>query len=148
MYRALAAVTMAAGLLLTATTAYAQTDPGPSRGPGQDIGSAAKGTKRACTGKRCNGLDPVVQGCAGDARTTYWLSTRSGLLERRYSRSCDASWARITGSSPGTGFYVQTCRSNYVSTFQVPRGYDNAYTDMVPGAWNVRVGNVDDHGPC
>ncbi|MEV0389386.1 DUF2690 domain-containing protein [Nonomuraea sp. NPDC050643] len=147
MYRALTAVTLAAGLLLTASPAYAHNDPGPGRGPGQDIGSA-KHTKRACSGRRCDGLDPIVQGCNSDARTTFRLSTRRGHLERRYSRLCNASWARITNTTPGTWFYVQSCYASYFRPFQVPPGYDNAYTDMVPGSRDIRVGNLADHGPC
>jgi hypothetical protein len=153
MYRALTAVTLAAGLLLTASAAYAQHDPGRERDTGsaereRSIGSAAKESKPTCRGERCAGLDPIAQGCHHDGRTTYRLTTRYGHLERRYSRACDASWARITRSTPESWFYVQTCYDSYVSTYRVPGGYDDAYTDMVPGSRGIRVGDRHRHGPC
>lgn len=145
MFRAFATVTLAAGLLLLPpSAAHAQPGPGPGRGDDGSIGAARKG----CTGARCDGLDPIALGCDAGARTTYRLATRLGTLERRHSRSCDASWARITGARPGTWFYVQSCRASSVRAFQVPPGYTHAYTDMVPGSRDVRVGNTAGHGPC
>ncbi|MEU6424621.1 DUF2690 domain-containing protein [Microbispora sp. NPDC046973] len=67
----------------------------------------------SCYNTGCNGRDPIAEGCA-DAVTTYALSTSLGRLERRYSSTCNASWARITGASVGTWFYVQTCYGPYV----------------------------------
>ncbi|MFI6791347.1 DUF2690 domain-containing protein [Nonomuraea sp. NPDC050383] len=143
MYRALAAVTLSAGLLLPASAVHAQDDPGSGR---RDVRSGD--VRRGCSGTRCDGLDPIDLGCDSDARTNYRLSTRLGVLERRYSPSCDASWARITGAGAGTWFYVQTCDGSYVRTFRVPPGYNHAYTDMVPGSRRTRVGDLAGHGPC
>ncbi|MFC0862479.1 DUF2690 domain-containing protein [Sphaerimonospora cavernae] len=100
-----------------------------------------------CYNTGCNGRDPIDQGCT-DAITTYSLSTSLGRLEHRYSSTCNASWARITGASAGTWFYVQTCYGPYVQTYNVPSSYASAYTDMVPGRDNIRVGNAVNHGPC
>src|SRR5262245_28435855 len=63
----------------------------------------------ACSLNGCNGLDPIAEGCDHDAVTQYTLRTSVGTLEHRYSPSCNASWARISNSSPGIGFYIQAC---------------------------------------
>ncbi len=126
---ALAATAVAAGVLLAGGgTAFA------------DAG---------CKGSTCIGQDPNNFGCAPDAVTQYTLATSVGTLERRYSHTCDASWARITNSSAGTWFYVQNCYNSDRQTYNVPAGYDNAFTNMIPGGGSgIRVGDDADHGPC
>ncbi|MER6514969.1 DUF2690 domain-containing protein [Nonomuraea sp. NPDC001636] len=123
--------------------AYAQDGPGH----GQGDQSPTRAVKD-CSRSGCNGEDPVIHHCSDDARTTYRYPTRLGLLELRYSPACTASWARITGAAEGTWFYVQSCRGAYTQTYQVPAGYNNAYTDMVPGSSNLRVGNHAGHSAC
>jgi hypothetical protein len=112
-------------------------------------GSPAAQAAATCNGATCNGKDPIAAGCNNDATTRYSLATSVGTLEARYSPACDASWARITNSSPGTWFYVQTCYDRYAQTYNVPAADNNAYTNMVPGGGpTIRVGDLKDHGPC
>jgi hypothetical protein len=98
----------------------------------------------------CYGLDPIAEACSGDATTIYSLSTSVGTLEHRYSSYCNASWVRITGSSAGTWFYIQTCYASYLQSYNVPSGSTTGYSNMVPGkgATTTRVGDSVNHGPC
>ncbi|MEU5867078.1 DUF2690 domain-containing protein [Nonomuraea sp. NPDC050227] len=143
MQRSFAITALALGLVFTGSAAYAQD--GPGRGErDKSIGD----TTRACWGKRCNGQDPISKHCNNDAQSIIRYDTSLGLLELRHSPACGASWARITGARAGTWFYVQACYAPYTQTFRVPRGYTDAYTDMVPGQMGIRVGNLADHSPC
>ncbi|MDX3109225.1 DUF2690 domain-containing protein [Nonomuraea angiospora] len=143
MNRSFAAAALACGLLLIAPGAYAQD--GPGRG---ERGKSTVDAVRGCSGAGCDGADPVELHCSGDAQTVYHYSTSLGRLELRHSPGCGASWARITGAEEGTWFYVQTCNGRYAQSYRVPRGYTNAYTDMVPGYSGIRVGNLAGHSPC
>lgn len=65
-----------------------------------------------CVGARCTGQDPQVMGCGADAvtlqssiitRNTWRGSVTDGLLEFRYSRACQAIWARTTNWGSRSG---------------------------------------------
>ncbi|MBV8542929.1 MAG: DUF2690 domain-containing protein [Pseudonocardiales bacterium] len=131
-------------LLTGGGTAFADTSTPPTVSTAHATTTAA-----SCNGNNCNGRDPIQAGCSGDAVTQYTLGTSVGTLEHRYSRTCNASWARITNSRAGTWFYVQGCYNSYVQTYNVPPGYNNAYTNMIPGGGpTIRVGDLAGHGPC
>jgi transcriptional regulator with XRE-family HTH domain len=55
-----------------------------------------------CGGARCVGQDPENMGCGGRFAATL-SSARVGttLVELRYSKTCGAAWARVTGALPG-----------------------------------------------
>lgn len=47
-----------------------------------------------CYGAGCNGLNPTNR-CDGDARTVRAMDIGYGMLELRWSPSCQANWARF-----------------------------------------------------
>ncbi|WP_426365656.1 DUF2690 domain-containing protein [Streptomyces sp. E-08] len=103
-------------------------------------------TKRAhlpqgvtCAGADCAGQDAEATGCGGDLATTV-ASTRVGsaLVELRYSDTCAAAWARITGAAPGDTVTVEVAGADRGATVTVgdgsaPAGTD-AYTPMLAAA--------------
>lgn len=101
-----------------------------------------------CYGASCNGLDPAAEGCSGDAYTAASVSTPQGFVELRYSRSCNANWARISNSSAGTWFYAQDCNNGYNQQYWVPSGYTSGWTNMVDGTPAARAGDSGGHTPC
>ncbi|MFE5594377.1 DUF2690 domain-containing protein [Streptomyces sp. NPDC056549] len=103
-------------------------------------------TKRAdlppgvtCAGADCSGQDAEATGCGGDLATTV-ASTRVGsaLVELRYSDTCKAAWARITGAAPGDTVTVEVASADRRATVTAgdgtaPAGTD-AYTPMLAAA--------------
>lgn len=50
-----------------------------------------------CKGSSCNGRNPQTMGCSSDAVTKGNVySTDALTVEMRYSKACDAWWARVT----------------------------------------------------
>lgn len=49
----------------------------------------------ACSGASCNGLDPEGH-CNHDAKTVKAMEVTDGILELRWSPSCEANWGRYT----------------------------------------------------
>lgn len=58
-----------------------------------------------CYGASCTGLDPYGR-CSGDAKTVNSLEVKDGILELRYSRSCNANWGRYTPWARNAATYV------------------------------------------
>jgi hypothetical protein len=56
-------------------------------------------TKVGCYGAGCNGKGPVAMGCERDARTLAKAWNDGVLVELRYSKACNARWARTTNAS-------------------------------------------------
>ena len=56
--------------------------------------ASAKVAKPGCYGSGCNGKDPQTMGCAADARTLASRSAYGIRVELRYSKRCNARWAR------------------------------------------------------
>ncbi|MGI5402413.1 XRE family transcriptional regulator [Streptomyces sp. CA-135486] len=55
-----------------------------------------------CSGKDCTGQDPETMGCGGQfAKTVSSATVGNALVEVRYSKTCQAAWARITRAAPG-----------------------------------------------
>lgn len=80
---------------------------------GTTIGLASPAAASStCYGESCVGLNPALTSCANDAKTIGAMDVMgSGMLELRWSRSCNASWGRfstywlydITNASAKTG---------------------------------------------
>ncbi|MER5308318.1 DUF2690 domain-containing protein [Streptomyces sp. NPDC002773] len=102
------------GALLVVTAALLLVDLGGSdseagRAAPSPTATAAPTTRPAtlpagvrCVGPDCTGQDPEAMGCGGDLATTV-ARARVGTaqIEVRYSDTCAAAWARITGAAPG-----------------------------------------------
>ncbi len=55
-----------------------------------------------CIGKDCTGQDPEAMGCGGEFATTVSTATvGTALVEVRYSKTCQAAWARVTKAAVG-----------------------------------------------
>ncbi|NEC92080.1 XRE family transcriptional regulator [Streptomyces sp. SID12501] len=55
-----------------------------------------------CSGAACTGKDPENMGCGGElAQTANSVTVGTTLVEVRYSKTCQAAWARITQAAPG-----------------------------------------------
>ncbi|MER7533168.1 DUF2690 domain-containing protein [Streptomyces sp. NPDC097704] len=79
------------------------------------LASSPASAATSCYGSSCEGLDPATTICQNDARTVSW-SDRFGI-ELRYSPTCRAAWARVTGYSDAPmSVYVQNNMGAYYST--------------------------------
>lgn len=71
----------------------------------------AKGHKPPCYGASCRGKDPAKMGCDRDARTIAVAKDARGevRVELRYSKMCNARWARTTVKAgfPSSLVYAQ-----------------------------------------
>ncbi|MDA4888433.1 DUF2690 domain-containing protein [Streptomyces sp. MS2A] len=54
-----------------------------------------------CWRKSCYGVDPKYATCGGDATTSYTGKGHGILVELRFSPSCQAAWAKMTGTTQG-----------------------------------------------
>ncbi|NEB78468.1 YjfA family protein, partial [Streptomyces sp. SID14478] len=55
-----------------------------------------------CVGAGCTGKDPEAMGCGGDfADSPSRAVVGAVTVEVRYSKTCKAAWARVTGAAPG-----------------------------------------------
>lgn len=108
--------------------------------------AASAGVVYPCHGGTCNGQDPIADACANDAYTAASVQTSEGFVELRYSPKCAANWARISGSSPGTWFWVQN-NSGDAQQYYVPAGNDSGYTNMVDGTPLARAGDLGGYTP-
>lgn len=109
-----------------------------------------------CSGSGCNGLDPHTTRCDLQAITWEHRSISNGLVELRFSMSCNTLWGRTTNS---TGWhYAQSTLAYWVwwegaNTYLYYRNtpaeigpgsvvYTAQYYDPVPeSAWNA-CGNL------
>ncbi|MFG3383107.1 DUF2690 domain-containing protein [Streptomyces sp. NPDC047999] len=105
--RALAAVLPGAVAATAAALVLALWTPWGT-GDGQGEGAAVRETEGPlqgmvahCHGAACEGLDPVEQGCGGDAWTAAAGRVGRAHVEVRYSSVCRAAWARMTWAAPG-----------------------------------------------
>jgi len=73
----------------------------------QPISASAKTIiKPGCYGTSCNGKDPQAMGCATDARTIANRVGNGVRVELRYSKRCDARWARSTNITGYPGLWI------------------------------------------
>ncbi len=99
-----------------------------------------------CRGSGCNGKNPVAMRCAADAVSINKMvdeDRASGgtfgrqVVTLRYSRRCNASWARVTSSAGGTA--AVTSATAYMggyktSTKRTMSGAGSIYSKMRSGS--------------
>ncbi|MBZ3907511.1 MULTISPECIES: helix-turn-helix domain-containing protein [Streptomyces] len=127
-----ALVVIAAAFLLTDGGGKGQAGDKPSVSPSTSIGTdpdLPAGVK--CSGEGCEGKDPETMGCIGNlVRTTDEATIGTTRVEVRYSKTCQAAWARITGAAQGDE--VQVTVGTKKQTAAIEAAGDNiAYTQMV-----------------
>lgn len=87
-----------------------------------------------CSGKACDGKDPEAMGCGGEYAITSARGTVGATkIEVRYSKTCGAAWARITGGASGDKVTVSSDTSAAGQKGTVKADTD-AYTPMVAAA--------------
>ncbi|MFE3464262.1 DUF2690 domain-containing protein [Streptomyces sp. NPDC059185] len=138
------------GALLVVTAALLLVDLGGSEGPGDGARAAAPPTTTAppatrsaspppgvrCAGVDCTGRDPEAMGCGGPLATTVARAVvGAAQVEVRYSETCGAAWARLTGGAPRDTVTIRAGGAERRAT--VAAGTDtaaketDAYTPMV-----------------
>ncbi|MFJ5141070.1 DUF2690 domain-containing protein [Streptomyces sp. NPDC088707] len=148
--KVLLAVTGVVGALLVVTAALLLVDLGGSEGPGEGDKAAAPPVTTAppttqrtslppgvrCAGPDCTGQDPEAMGCGGPLATTVARAVvGSAQVEVRYSETCGAAWARLTGGAPRDTVTIRAGDAERRAT--VAAGTDtvaketDAYTPMV-----------------
>jgi Protein of unknown function (DUF2690) len=100
----------------------------------------------SCRGSSCNGKNPVTMGCAADAVTINSVvdeDRASGgtfgrqVVQLRYSRKCNASWSRVTGTAGGTAAVTSSAAymGGYKSSTQRTRSSSGSvYSKMRAGS--------------
>ncbi|WP_406085941.1 DUF2690 domain-containing protein [Kitasatospora purpeofusca] len=96
-----------------------------------------------CSGLSCFGLDPANTGCSADGYTVESVGSTKGTIELRYSPSCKANWARISGASAGQWFSVQD-DNNWFQWWRTTGA--TGYGNMVDGSGRARA--CIDGGAC
>lgn len=88
-----------------------------------------------CHEYQCDNKDPVQAGCASDARTTDSFNHTYSYVERRYSPTCKANWARTTITAPNTD-----CAT--AGPVWVERRHHTGYISSTPTSctWTVMLG--------
>ncbi|MFF0744366.1 DUF2690 domain-containing protein [Streptomyces sp. NPDC004111] len=87
-----------------------------------------------CNGDACEGKDPEAMGCGGEyAVTSARGKVGTASIEVRYSKTCGAAWARITGAGSGDKVTVSSDTSAAGQKGTVNAATD-AYTPMVAAA--------------
>nr|WP_308405793.1 DUF2690 domain-containing protein [Streptomyces tardus] len=82
-----------------------------------------------CVGEDCAGEDPELMGCGGQyAETTSEAMVGNAYVEVRYSKVCNAAWARVGTATPGTTVTVEAGGS---SQDDEVADSNSAYTKMV-----------------
>ena len=107
----------------------------------------------ACDGFSCYGYDPATtvssidgQRCDAGAYTPAGagVATPQGYVELSYGPHCHAKWARISGSSPGTWFWVQSITGSDQQSY-LPADATEGHTRMVNGYPTARAGDIGGH---
>ncbi|WP_326578402.1 XRE family transcriptional regulator [Streptomyces sp. NBC_00481] len=102
------------------------TSPSTSIGTNPDLPAGVK-----CSGKDCDGKDPETMGCIGSlVRTTDEATVGTTRVEVRYSKTCQAAWARITGAAQGDEVQVTVGRTKQTAAIEAA-GDNIAYTQMI-----------------
>ncbi|MDW4904831.1 XRE family transcriptional regulator [Streptomyces sp. ADMS] len=125
-----ASVVVAAALIFTnrgddTPEARPSVSPATSAGTDPDLPVGVE-----CSGDACTGQDPENMGCGGElAQTANSVTVGTTLVEVRYSKTCQAAWARITQAVPGDQVDV-SASGGAKQTGAVDTDTD-AYTPMV-----------------
>lgn len=100
--------------------------PTTSTGTNADLPAGVK-----CSGEDCDGKDPETMGCIGNlVRTTDEAVVGTTKVEVRYSKTCQAAWARITGAAQGDEVQVTVGRTKQTAAIEAA-GDNIAYTQMI-----------------
>ncbi|MGW7415544.1 helix-turn-helix domain-containing protein [Streptomyces sp. NPDC054863] len=130
-----ALLVIVAAVLLTGGDKEKDPQAGKTPGASQSKSTAPKlpaGVK--CNGKACEGKDPEAMGCGGEyAITSARGKVGTAAIEVRYSKTCGAAWARITGAGSGDKVTVSSDTSAAGQKSVVGAATD-AYTKMVEAA--------------
>ncbi|MBD9701831.1 XRE family transcriptional regulator [Streptomyces sp. ID01-12c] len=125
-------VVIAAAFFLTNGAGKDQAEDKPPTSPSTSIGAnpdLPAGVK--CSGKDCAGKDPETMGCIGNlVRTTDEATIGTTRVEVRYSKACQAAWARITGATQGDEVQVTVGKTKQTAAIEAA-GDNIAYTQMV-----------------
>ncbi|MFJ8658000.1 DUF2690 domain-containing protein [Streptomyces sp. NPDC093795] len=102
-----------------------------------------------CVGPDCTGQDPEAMGCGGDLATTV-ARARVGTaqIEVRYSGTCAAAWARITGATAGDTVTVEAGDTERRATVDSAGGADTAVADTDAYTPMVAVASGADARAC
>ncbi|WP_338494342.1 DUF2690 domain-containing protein [Streptomyces sp. SJL17-4] len=152
--KVLLSATGAIGALLVVTAALLLVDLGGSEGPGEGDKAAAPPTTTAppttqptslppgvqCAGPDCTGQDPEAMGCGGPLATTVARAVvGAAQVEVRYSETCGAAWARLTGGAPRDTVTIRAGDAERRAT--VAAGTDTAATETDAYTPMVAVGS-------
>lgn len=106
------------------------------------IGTPSASATDSCYGSSCVGLDPSNTTCANDAKSIASKDIpHYGLLEMRWSRSCNAGWARfikyttLFGAAPG----IYSVQDAYVSAWTDRGTQDNIGMLSLNDVWWGRM---------
>ncbi|MEW2398673.1 DUF2690 domain-containing protein [Streptomyces sp. NPDC046862] len=100
--------------------------PTTSAGANADLPPGVK-----CSGASCTGKDAEAMGCSGElVKTTDSATVGTTQVEVRYSKTCDAAWARITAAAQGDEVRVSVGKVKQTATIDTA-GDATAYTPMV-----------------
>ncbi|WP_408996602.1 helix-turn-helix domain-containing protein [Streptomyces europaeiscabiei] len=127
-----ALVVIAAAFFLTNGDGKDQAGDKPPTSPSTSIGAnpdLPAGVK--CSGKDCDGKDPETMGCIGNlVRTADEATVGTTRVEVRYSKTCQAAWARITGAAQGDEVQVAVGMTKRTAAIEAA-GDNIAYTQMI-----------------
>ncbi|MFB8078372.1 DUF2690 domain-containing protein [Streptomyces sp. NPDC056013] len=159
--KVLLAVTGVVGALLVVTAAVLLVDLGGSEGPGEGDKGAAPPTTTAppttrpadlppgvqCAGPDCTGRDPEAMGCGGPLATTVARAVvGAAQVEVRYSETCGAAWARLTGGAPRDTVTIRAGDAERRAT--VAAGTDTAATETDAYTPMVAVASAAEAQAC
>jgi transcriptional regulator with XRE-family HTH domain len=95
-----------------------------------------------CAGAGCTGKDPEDMGCSGTfAKTVASVTVGESLVEVRYSKTCQAAWARITQAALGDKVRITPTETKGKGQSGTVEKNTNAYTAMsaVPDSASVKA---------
>jgi hypothetical protein len=112
--------------------------------PAADLEANDAAAKAGCSGSSCEGYDPNSKGCGSDAYTVaskylYSGSTQVGLVELRYSPSCNANWARVSRYQGSVSYPLKAEAVGNPSGYQATQlsGSYSVYSNMIDGNKSV-----------
>ncbi|MBP0461079.1 DUF2690 domain-containing protein [Streptomyces montanisoli] len=134
----------------TATDPAATASPSPSASASASAGPSLPGGVRCAPGA-CAGEDPEATGCAGGNASTLAAARVGGAyVEVRYSATCRAAWARVTGAPSGATLRITPGGSPVAAGAEADAGAGvGTYTPMVAAAdpHGLRACLTPAHGP-
>jgi Protein of unknown function (DUF2690) len=84
-----------------------------------------------CSGDGCDGLNPVVTGCAADAYTVQTAVFSNSNVELRYSPTCGTNWGRVTSKVGAANLVIRIQRIDGLTYTFSGGNFNFAYSAMV-----------------